>query len=233
MNLVTFFSHPKFERKYELMNESKAKAEKVVLAELYTQFGSVSDIINALLENYEVLPYHNLDHALLVASNCISLYKEVSPNQNDQELRSLIMAALFHDAGHSGGKTSDRENIKRACRILTTFSDTHRHIPFDVAESCRIISVTEFHKGSFPIKPTNYLQDILRDSDLLSSFDSSNFPQQLLGLKAELGLECSDLDMVKNNIAFLSSCLYYTEEANLRAQEFLAKLRSVLSEICK
>lgn len=232
MNLIEFFTKPEFQRKYELMYESIAEAERNVMSELYTLFGGVSTIIDTLSKSYNILPYHNLQHAFLVASNSINLYnKATTPDVGSHERKTLLMAALFHDAGHSGGAKTDSENIYTACAILAKFSKDNPHINFNLGEACLAIHKTEYVDSGFPHSPSNLIQDVLRDADLLASFTSSNHPQQLLGLKQEMGLECTDLELIEQNVNFIKGALFYTYHGQAKANEYIGQAEAVLN--CK
>ena len=65
---------------------------------------------------YSDLPYHNQEHCEDVASIAVHLLQlELMRKDNTLPsktyLASTLLAGLFHDAGHSGGLLSDRENI--------------------------------------------------------------------------------------------------------------------------
>lgn len=49
------------------------------------------------------LPYHNFYHGLVVTSSCIEAADFYNLEWKDVE--KLMVAALFHDFNHSGGKT--------------------------------------------------------------------------------------------------------------------------------
>lgn len=52
---------------------------------------------------YKLVPYHNILHAILVAKQTNDLLKKVKSDANfNKTAKSLILAALFHDAAHTG-----------------------------------------------------------------------------------------------------------------------------------
>ena len=74
--------------------EENILRESLVWAGLITQ-EQLSDIKKVY---FETVSYHNFLHALMVAKSVLMLPKE---NYTIIEIRSLFIAALFHDAGHT------------------------------------------------------------------------------------------------------------------------------------
>lgn len=233
MNLMEFYSHPVFENKYKYAGKSLLQAEQMVMTELDRLFGNYRTITHAVAQalDYNVLPYHNLNHVMLVAANCLELYSLLESRPDEHEQKALIMAALFHDAGHSGGKLLDCDNIKNACKILTEFSKAHPTLPFDVKLSCSIIEKTEFMSGNFTQKSETILQDIMRDADLLACFGSSCLPSQLHGLRKEMGWDVTDEELIQNNLDFIKRTLFYTEPAFYEKCVYVERVEEALN--CK
>jgi hypothetical protein len=133
-------------------------------------------------------PYHNLDHELTAVyfAHCCSLYPKLTYTSKVE----LYLAALFHDHNHSGGKTSDKENVERALNFIdgSAFRDTIapiQNVNLDAIKG--IIRCTEYTDGKFPVEPTTRAERCMRDADLMSIYQS--YPGEVIcGLFAEFGI---------------------------------------------
>ena len=77
----------------------KSRQEKILMEELAESSMISMEQLQDIKKYYkEDVPYHNFLHALTVASRVLELSCE---KYNIIEVRSLFIAALFHDAGHS------------------------------------------------------------------------------------------------------------------------------------
>ena len=68
-------------------------------------------------------PYHNLNHLLTILKYVYNGL-EVEGITDKEEVKNILIAALFHDVDHSAGKKKDDENIIMAKSAIKKFSDT-------------------------------------------------------------------------------------------------------------
>lgn len=118
-------------------------------------------------------PYHNYVHCLRVALAAfhIALTEFRDELNLPNDLRLILLAGLFHDANHTGGKLfhaggqHDSVNIQRAIEAFRAVNlELNLCIQDDVEVVCNLIKDTEF---PFPI-PNDFRSLCLRDADLLS-----------------------------------------------------------------
>jgi hypothetical protein len=134
------------------------------------------------------LPYHNRYHSFKMVLNCYegSYYENI---QSYGARRGLLVAALFHDFNHTGGRLHDSENIKLAVNGLLSAHDfvTTEHKlssgELYVAKDC--IEITQYPFENDPFVPT---QMVIRDADLMQAYeeDDSRLLAQYVGLKEEI-----------------------------------------------
>jgi peptidyl-tRNA hydrolase len=132
-------------------------------------------------------PYHNLNHNITVTIFC--KYIGDSENLNKKQMKELLLAAIFHDFNHSGGKEKDDYNIKNAKK---GFSDFIKESEEDVDEKVvyKIIDATEFpyKKES---KELGIQEKIIRDADMCQLFEPNRLQFNYLGLQSEMGIDFS------------------------------------------
>lgn len=131
-------------------------------------------------------PYHNLTHELQVVywtHACI--VNDPSYDPDSDILGPALIAALFHDHNHSGGRTTDAENVAAAMQFVTT------HLSHELGGTslrpATIIEATRYDgvdKGFFR-EPTNLAERAIRDADLMSIY-SHEGRQLLTGLVEEI-----------------------------------------------
>jgi hypothetical protein len=177
-------------------------------------------------------PYHNLNHELLVVYHAMTAYWRThggfSHDRFDEALE-LAIAALFHDHDHSGGKTQDDTNIERALAFVCTLpmlqSPNEKQISRKLDTVCGMIRKTMFMNGAFPIEPTSFRQQCLRDADLCSIYTTQG-QLLLMELPREMGKPAvyrmgkgERAQFLTKNKVFLQSCQMYTDYGKLM-QEF-------------
>jgi hypothetical protein len=156
------------------------------------------------------LPYHNFGHienvTLFAYMGCIheSISGEIT--------RNILLAALFHDFNHSGGKLKDIENITLAKAGLNDYliesNDTETKLEF----VNYLIDITEFPYTIETSKLTIH-QKILRDADIIQSFFLNNYMQDVvLGLAKEMNK--TPEETVDGQLNFISNLSFGTEYAN-------------------
>jgi hypothetical protein len=126
------------------------------------------------------IPYHNLYHAQTVALTCSRAAHFASLPSS--ETKALIIAALFHDFGHSGGKLTDAENIHTAIDALRLAWDKLSLDHALLSTSLEIISATQY---PYVIDAKSEAQRIIRDADLCQVL-YEGWDVMLDGLKREM-----------------------------------------------
>lgn len=151
-------------------------------------------------------PYHNLNHLLTVLKYCYAGAKEESVF-DEKEVRELLIAAIFHDVNHSGGKKTDDINIKNSKIIIKDFIESE-DIDVDVDSINKIIDATQY-PYEIDGKDLDIRQGIIRDADLMQVFEYNWIHQNIAGLSSEIGLDF--LDFVKPQRKFLDSAEFNTK----------------------
>lgn len=167
--------------------------------------------------NHHLNPYHNLIHELGSVYWAYSCFVNSEVHGDDvmtiseQEflVPKLIMAALFHDHNHSGGRESDKVNVTRAIEfLLTKFGHQNLidHFGARWSEIRGAIDSTLFIDGEFPVEPKTFLSKCLRDADLMSIY-SNEGRNLLVGLLDELGTPVHSAEDVDKAVAMTSQFL--------------------------
>jgi len=166
------------------------------------------------------LPYHNIKHVLDVFKNCynLSFYEEVS----DKSVVELGLAALFHDFNHSGGQLADSQNIINALLALDGFFITHPvyNKEVDKVSISNIIKATQY---PYVISDDvlSIEQKIIRDADLLQTFEEDWITMIMFGLRKEM--KKSMVEMIKIQVGFLENMKFYTKWANEKYEALKSK----------
>lgn len=159
------------------------------------------------------LPYHNWYHA------CCMVEKVVEGanyhNLPYRSIRHLILAALFHDFAHSGGKQTDTSNITKAISAVNQFEYNWSRTPdkdsIDLREVKQLIYVTEY---PYVLDPVCIEQKIIRDADLMQGLRSTWKEMIIDGLRIEmsirLGKELTQEDMCLGQVKFLKNVKAYS-----------------------
>lgn len=151
-----------------------------------------------------LLPYHNLYHVMSVVEYIHDI--SISENIYKTEVRLLVIAALFHDFNHSGGKLKDAENVKNA---IKAFEDISEENDIDNKFITDVIKATEY---PYVIDEPNIYQEIIRDADLLQGSKDNWIQQIVLGLSSEFKQDISKFIDVQSN--FLKDLKFNTKKAN-------------------
>lgn len=209
-----------------------------------------------------VIPYHNNAHMCSVWDIAQSIWekeKVLTTSGSRQDITvypepdatmTLMLAALFHDFGHSGGVTTDNVNIETAIEALLEFYKTttsflrfkksngdigrQAHVTHLFSVAVRAIRCTEF---PFVTPPEGLLQQVLRDADLLYTAIIGKPELVLEDLREEmqvrLGREISYTEMLEGQKAFLNNAILYTETGKQlwseKAEPFYAAMESYVS----
>ncbi len=128
------------------------------------------------------IPYHNLYHAQTVALTCWHAAQFANLSKTDKQ--ALILAALFHDFGHSGGVLPDADNIRIATDALRFAQAALTLNPALVESAIDIISATQY---PYVLEPETEMQRIIRDADLCQIL-YEGWESMLDGLRREMSV---------------------------------------------
>lgn len=161
-------------------------------------------------------PYHNSHHCFEVARIAHAI-ASTEFELTYTEMRGLLIGCLMHDFDHTAADVRDEVNIAVALRGLERLTKTgiidnclYSHAEVDIAKRC--IEVTEF---PFTCMPSNAVEFVIRDADLIYATSSLSHISVLSRLHAEVirkrGNESMPFfEFVKMNTPFLDSCKWFT-----------------------
>lgn len=149
-------------------------------------------------------PYHNFYHIQTVVISCYTIAK--FENVKDDEIKLILIAALFHDFDHSGGKLTDDKNVKIAIENFLTYSKESKKNNDIIVD---LISITEFPYDDTKDSNLTLNQKIIRDADISQLTKDNVFQQVIIGLEQELNNDLKD--QIKIQIKFMDSLEYFTE----------------------
>lgn len=143
-------------------------------------------------------PYHNNSHMFRMSELALKIYRTVwdRTTMHEHEVitceMDLLLACLWHDFDHSGGRFKDNVNIDRACNAFSFYWNEHGHVhPHVVAAAnnsqhgtefivkaqigrvVRLIRTTEY---PFKAEPFGDVAESIRDADLLYTFTDDTGP---------------------------------------------------------
>ena len=139
--------------------------------------------------------YHNNTHTF----NVVELVKQYcdSKNMGESRMRVHLVAALFHDFCHSGGKLEDSENISIALNGLRKMMEevgltmplTFKFmLPLDRVYAFYLIDSTKYPYKGLNIDKFAHLR-VIREADILS-YEHKKWKKYVYeGLCSELGLK--------------------------------------------
>ena len=160
-------------------------------------------------------PYHNFRHMMhvfwLVYLAC-RYYKE---ELTKREIRNLLIAAIFHDADHSGKAGDDSKQIERALKAL----DNNLH-PVDRPchkEIERLIVSTQY-PHCIDFRDVTLSHHILRDADMAQGLDDVWLQQIIFGLGKEM--EWRPLSMLRNQLEFIPTSIFRTSWAERSLEDY-------------
>ena len=157
------------------------------------------------------LTYHSIDHTLAVFNQCKILAESegISPS----ELRLLLVAALYHDAGYLFIATG-HEDV--SCDIVAGNLPNFGYTNSDVATICSLIMATKI-----PQHPESHLAEILCDADLdyLGKSDYFVYADKLYQEMKSHGDVSDRIAWNKMQLEFLNAHHYFTKSAILARNE--------------
>jgi hypothetical protein len=165
-------------------------------------------------------PYHGAKHIAAV----VSLVYEAARfhNLNERFTKDLVVAAAMHDFNHSGGASSDQQNIKAAIEGLNTIRmDQHNWLSVDFSHVKQLIEVTEY---PYVRKATTLFEHIMRDADLMMPYLPDPLRLELfLGLLAEhnnnRSLQMTRVEFAANVQKFYTGVVWFTDWAKAKARK--------------
>lgn len=173
------------------------------------------------------LPYHNTGHMITVATNVLEGATHYSLSENEKN--ELVIAGLFHDYNHSGGEFKDDVNIQRAIEGLNEFYKQN-DIYTDKGTVISIIEATQYPYVETNPDNLTLQQKIIRDADLMQTYEDNYFQQCILGLKSEFKTPSMDV-MLENQIKFLLNANTWTDWGALKYKLNSGRLLSDLAKL--
>lgn len=163
------------------------------------------------------LCYHNVDHTLYVYNAAERLGKAEGVTGKDMKL--LLTAAWFHDAGQIGGGINHE---LASCAIAREALPQFGYTAEDIERICAIIMATKI-----PQSPTDHLGEILADADLdyLGSDDFFATSEKLYHELRLLGGTMSKEEWNRVQVKFLEEHHYFTKTA--RAEREIKKAQNL------
>lgn len=162
-------------------------------------------------------PYHNFYHTMTVVKNIFFIGK--SMEIDDDKLRLLLIAGIFHDFNHSGGKFPDDYNVTNSIIKFKQFSQESNEDNEFITD---VIKCTQFpYDKEKDLSLTDY-QKIIRDADLMQSLEDNYLQQILFGLNKEItGSDTISVKQLQGQIVFMSSAEIFTDYAKSQMNDKL------------
>lgn len=140
------------------------------------KYNRLLDYLTIIIPNFIHNPYHNLEHTINVFQNVWCLTKHKYESQNKLfDTNTLVnncyltlVAALFHDFNHTGGKENDYKNIQLATEY---FKKVTQETELDTQKIIDIINMTKFPYND----KRNEFNEIIRGADLGGFYTQSPF----------------------------------------------------------
>lgn len=187
--------------------------------------------------------YHNKTHAKSVVASMALILESYANKTLGVEFivpglvsnsaihtASYLVAAAFHDAGHSGGTKPDAQNIEAALNAYVesgVASSAHEHWP-ELAIVPDMIISTEFKRSTYTENLTPF---VLRDADLLG-FLYKEHPEQLAGLAQEQGIpitsEREGIQFLREHYLFYKSLKMHSPAAIRLVNDYVDLLHYIV-----
>lgn len=205
------------------INESNVDVDKNLESiEIIDKFDYLKKAFKYILinNNSNQNPYHDLNHLMTVLKYCYygAIYEGIV---NEKELKELLIAAIFHDANHSGGKKTDDLNIKNAKKIIKEFVES-QDIEVGIGAINDILDATQY---PYVVDELSTRQAIIRDADLMQVYEYNWIQQNIGGLSSELNMDF--IEFLKPQRKFLESIEFNTDWAKKIKKE---KWKRVMSQ---
>ncbi len=153
--------------------------------------------------------YHNFTHTAEVAKTAEEIAGSIGINDIDKE--ALLIAAWFHDIGHTE-TCEGHEDV--GIKLAEKFLRENDYSEDGISKVISLINATRM-----PRNPQNILEEIICDADL-HHLGTNNYDKKSELYKNEVeALECckiSEKDWLQTNLKFLEQHKFYTDYAKQR-----------------
>ena len=179
---------------------------------------SLEAVVRSLLQHHDIpeqvimkltagnpaasLPYHNNEHNFMLAVNAHSIGEQLG--MEDDLLKHLLVAGMFHDYNHTGTTLPDSVNIQKALHFLHQNSQVFIEAGLSVPLLQVLIQATE----NPPAENYTLPEQVMRDADLLGWCDQDT-EELMQGLAEEFGSPVTE----QSTRDFLQNAHIYTEPA--------------------
>lgn len=184
--------------------------------------------------------YHNIKHVNQMLLNCYegAIYEKISR----QEIKCLLIAAMFHDANHSLGREYDEINIINAIKCLSDINKYNyenglhslSETDFKLATDCiRYTKYPYIDKGRIPRNDECKPFRIIRDADLMTVYNYKTSMDLYQGLFNELKQELNVLRFMELQREFLFNVQWNTQWAKKKAfvRNYPQQIKNLDSEL--
>lgn len=195
--------------------------DKSIVEEIFKQY-NLLDYLDYFNKNNlgKNNPYHNEYHSYSVVLNCYQ--GAIVEGLSTFSIKSLLLAALFHDFNHSGGEfADDNENINQALGGLFKFIKSLNNEKLTAKELILIGDIIKITKYPYEEAPSIIEQKIIRDSDLMQAYEQNQtillaqytgLYEELIKTKTELSFE----QYIIGSKSFLSNIKWETDWAKYK-----------------
>lgn len=170
-------------------------------------------VFNWVCENNksDLLPYHNTHHMAYVAWMASELMTSSGEPYSEEDVKAVLVAGIFHDFDHTGGRTKDRVNIERAINGYHLAKETLDMSDLDDAVVEGLIAVTEH---PFIREPKTLGEKCIRDADALYPI-LINDPDVILSrlhaeMEVHVGRKVTAEEMVDGYLDFTKTITFFT-----------------------
>ncbi|MBI6882349.1 hypothetical protein [Pseudomonas putida] len=217
-------------------NTRKAFVDMVILKDVDS--GELFDKIHEIFEQHSLQrPYHDWYHTCCVVEGTIqglrySLSHDLLESDDQQaKVNSTILAAAFHDIGHTGVKDPDIVNISRSIMIAHRFLiDLGLNQPRDPQNRLIVPFMLETLQATqypFTREPLNHYQAVLRDADLLQILEPTWFDDLYINMYEEFLEGSPQLSFEQ----FCSNERWFIEKAKFFSDWFHNEKKGIFSSV--
>lgn len=185
-------------------------------------------------------PYHNNLH--MVGVQCITeglwrLEKEDLGMANVRPEVVLAVASLLHDFDHTAGAEVDTVNIYRARAGLTYYQEKLFFAGLQAEEFEAVENAIRCTVFPFTVEPSNKMEMVLRDADVLYACNVADPKIILEGLRAEImrsqKRDISYEEMLEGQRAFMKTTTLYTASGQKLWNQLAPKYIAIMEDYVK
>ncbi len=198
--------------------------------DVFKKFEILGKALNFIISNSNsnYNPYHNLNHNITVTIFCYHIGNSEKIKSN--EMKELLIAALFHDFNHSGGEKKDDVNINNAKKGIKNFFDENDIKDINLNTVYEILDATEF-PYKIENSELNKQQKIIRDADLCQLFESTRLQTNYLGLQKETKIDFKQ--QLQNQKKFYAGIKFNTKAGKALFEKFKDNITEELEYLIK